>query len=50
MSEKKEVQKKEYEKPAIIHRQILESIAGACDTADPINGKADANSCQTINS
>ena len=28
-------EKKVYEKPAIIHRQIMETVAGACSDADP---------------
>ncbi|HET6444174.1 MAG TPA: hypothetical protein VFI27_06285 [candidate division Zixibacteria bacterium] len=28
-----------YEKPAIIHRELMESIAGTCDSSDPVNGK-----------
>ena len=32
-------QKKPYEKPAIVHRQVMESVAGACEAADPVNGK-----------
>ncbi len=31
--------KKAYEKPAVIHSQIMETIAGACSEADPVNGK-----------
>ncbi|HSH03068.1 MAG TPA: hypothetical protein VLL52_11165 [Anaerolineae bacterium] len=31
--------KKPYEKPAVIHRQIMETVAGACSDADPTNGK-----------
>lgn len=28
-----------YEKPEVIHRQVMETIAGACSQTDPINGK-----------
>jgi hypothetical protein len=42
-------QKKAYAKPAVIHRQVMESVAGACEATDPINGKAD-NTCQQLNS
>jgi hypothetical protein len=31
--------KQSYEKPAVIHRELMESIAGTCDTSDPVNGK-----------
>ena len=34
--------KKTYEKPAVIHRELMESIAGVCDTQDPVNGKEGA--------
>lgn len=42
-------QKKAYAKPAVIHRQVMESVAGACESQDPSNGKAD-NNCTVINS
>jgi hypothetical protein len=32
-------EKKVYEKPAVVHRQLMESIAGTCDAQDPVNGK-----------
>ena len=28
-----------YEKPAVIYRQVMESVAGACSETDPTNGK-----------
>jgi hypothetical protein len=31
-SEKKEVEKKEYVKPAIVHEEVLDAIAGACSS------------------
>jgi hypothetical protein len=34
-------QKKAYEKPAVIHRQVMESVAGACQQTGGVNGKAD---------
>jgi len=34
-------QKKAYEKPAVIHRQVMESVAGACQQTAGVNGKAD---------
>gem|GEM_PF-2182783 len=44
-------EKMTYEKPAVIHRQVMESIAGACEEADPNNGKTGVNDmCTTINS
>lgn len=33
-------EKKPYEKPAVIHRQTLEAVAGVCDTN--IGGKEDS--------
>jgi hypothetical protein len=53
MSEKvKPVEKKEaYEKPAVIHRQVMESIAGACSDSDPVNGKTGTgDNCTVLNS
>lgn len=44
---KKKVEKKPYEKPAVIHRQALEGVANACDPN--VGGKGDAN-CTVINS
>lgn len=38
-------QKKAYEKPAVIHRQVMESVAGACQQTGGVDGKADA-ACQ----
>lgn len=32
-------EKQPYEKPAVVHRQVMESIAGACSDTDPTNGK-----------
>ncbi|MCA9990589.1 MAG: hypothetical protein H6666_08345 [Ardenticatenaceae bacterium] len=44
-------EKMTYEKPAVIHRQVMESIAGACSDADPVNGKTgDGDTCTQINS
>lgn len=42
--------RKRYEKPAVIHRELMESVAGACDSQDPVNGKAGIYFCLTINS
>jgi len=42
-------EKKTYEKPQIVHRQMLEAMAGVCQQSDPINGKAGAG-CTVINS
>lgn len=36
-------QKKAYEKPAVIHRQVMESVAGACQQTGGVNGKADTS-------
>jgi hypothetical protein len=49
MEKKAKEEKKPYEKPQIVHRQVLEAIAGACQASDPVNGKAGAP-CTTINS
>ena len=44
-------EKAPYEKPEVIHRELLESIAGTCDAADPINGKTGTgDDCTTISS
>ena len=43
-------QKQTYQKPAIIHRQVMESIAGACQANDPTNGKDGNMGCSTVNS
>lgn len=42
-------QKKAYEKPAVIHRQVMESVAGACQVSGGVNGKAGAP-CTVISS
>lgn len=43
--------KKQYEKPAVIHTQVLESVAGACEIQDPVNGKTGSGTgCSTISS
>jgi hypothetical protein len=41
-------QKKAYEKPAVIHRQVMESVAGACQVTYGTNGKADASCLNTF--
>lgn len=43
-------EKMTYEKPAVIHRQVMESIAGACEENDPVNGKMGGTECTVINS
>ncbi len=51
MAQAEEKQKKTYTKPAVIHRQVMESIAGACDAADPINGKTGSGDpCTAVSS
>lgn len=42
--------KKTYEKPAVIHRQVMESVAGACSEQDPTNGKTGSGDLCTITS
>lgn len=43
--------KKTYERPAVIHRELMESIAGVCDTQDPVNGKTGTgDTCTTTSS
>ncbi|MGB3713794.1 MAG: hypothetical protein WA996_05120 [Candidatus Promineifilaceae bacterium] len=40
-----------YEKPAVIHRELMESIAGTCDSSDPVNGKVGVDDeCTVVNS
>ena len=41
--------KKAYEAPAVIYRQVLEAVAGACEASDPTNGKT-TGTCTTANS
>jgi hypothetical protein len=47
----KTVAKKEYEKPAVIYTQVMESVAGACNETDA-NGKTGegGDNCQVANS
>lgn len=39
-----------YEKPAIVHRQVMESVAGACSVQDPTNGKTGSGDTCTVTS
>lgn len=40
-----------YEKPAVVHRELMESIAGTCDSTDPVNGKTGVgDNCTVANS
>jgi hypothetical protein len=40
-----------YEKPAVIHRQLMESVAGTCDAANPTNGKTgEGDPCTIVSS
>ncbi|MGH2536908.1 MAG: hypothetical protein ACRDHL_05920 [Candidatus Promineifilaceae bacterium] len=41
-------EKRPYEKPAVVHREVLESIAGTCDTSDPVNGKTGTDDACTV--
>ncbi len=41
--------KKAYEAPAVVYRQVLEAVAGVCEASDPINGKA-SGACTSLNS
>lgn len=43
-----EPKKLPYEKPAIVHSEVLESIAGVCDTEDPVNGKTGVGDTCTV--
>jgi len=44
-------EKSAYEKPAVVHRELMESIAGACDTQEPVIGKTGtADECTFLNS
>lgn len=40
--------KKDYEKPVVIYKQTMESVATACDPNQ--NGKGDAVTCSVLNS
>jgi hypothetical protein len=40
---------KVYEKPAIVYRQPLESVANACDEV-AVNGKTSDDQCAIVNS
>ena len=42
--------KQPYEKPAVVHRELMESIAGVCDTNDPVNGKVGTTDNCTVTS
>jgi hypothetical protein len=51
MRELKPDNKSVYEKPAVIHRELMESIAGTCDSQDPVNGKTGIDDeCTVVNS
>ena len=51
MREVKPENKSAYEKPAFVHRELMESIAGACDTSEPVVGKTGtADDCTFLNS
>jgi hypothetical protein len=40
-----------YEKPAVIHRELMESIAGTCDANDTVNGNTGSGeNCTTTKS
>ena len=41
--------KKVYETPVVVYRQVLEAVAGICEASDPVNGKA-GGACTTLNS
>jgi hypothetical protein len=44
-------EKKTYEKPAVIYTQVMETVAGVCDTEFPGNGKTGNDSqCSQVNS
>ena len=42
--------KQPYQKPAVVHRELMESIAGTCDTNDPVNGKVGTGDNCTVTS
>jgi hypothetical protein len=51
MRDLKPENKSVYEKPAIIHRELMESIAGTCDSTEPVVGKTGVeDECQFLNS
>jgi len=46
-----EIGRKPYTKPAVIHREIMESIAGGCESTHPVNGKVGvSDNCTMIGS
>lgn len=40
--------KKSYEKPEVVYRQAMESVAAVCDTSN--GGKEDTTTCSVLNS
>jgi len=47
----KKSDKKTYEKPAVVYTQVMETVAGACSTTDPVNGKTGTgDTCTAVNS
>lgn len=41
-SHTKQRRRRPYKRPAIVHEDALEAMAGACSESDPVHGKADA--------
>ncbi len=51
MSDKDKLNKKPYERPEVVHSQVLESVAGACPPGEPTNGKTGTDqTCLVISS
>ena len=42
--------KKSYEKPAVVYRQAMESVAAVCDPNDAVNNGKGDTSCSVLNS
>ena len=51
MNNVKSEKKTTYEKPAVVYRQLMETVAGSCDPGTITNGKAEGEStCQQTSS
>ena len=51
MRDLKPENKPTYEKPAVIHRELMESVAGTCDAEQPVVGKTGTDDeCSFTNS
>lgn len=41
LTSKSQKERKGYQKPAVVHREMIENVAGTCGDNDPVNGKSD---------